>query len=357
MTDGRKLRKICLFLMLISVCAMLAGCRKENKPTDETFVVKIGVLLDFTGDKTAESERMYEACELAVDEINEAGGVLTEKLEVVLIKKDDGGDYMNSVAGYYQLVEVGVCAVIGTNNSKGVEELIKASSNSNVPVITPSVTDDFVVDASNFVYQSCISDKYMTEALVNFADDELEFSKAAILYSVQDEREISLYEDFAAAALKQRLELAYAKELADYDTDSVKEAVTAVMNAGAKIIFVAGDLEALDTVMNEAHSRGYDGVFLVREGCVDGLATTYGYEVYAPVEDVRPAYDAVYFIRDAIEEGYLATPTSIALKLPFLEGSTVYGEYTIGAYGNVDKSVDIWLVTDDQKSHAGTVFE
>ena len=95
----------------------------------------------------------------------------------------------------------------------------------------------------------------------------------------------------------------------------------------------------------------------MREGCVDGLATTYGYEVYAPVEDVRPAYDAVYFIRDAIEEGYLATPTSIALKLPFLEGSTVYGEYTIGAYGNVDKSVDIWLVTDDQKSHAGTIFE
>ena len=95
MTDGRKLRKICLFLMLISVCAMLAGCRKKNNPTDEPFVVKIGVLLDFTGDKASESERMYDACELAVDEINEAGGVLAEKLEVVLIKKDDGGAYMN----------------------------------------------------------------------------------------------------------------------------------------------------------------------------------------------------------------------------------------------------------------------
>lgn len=357
MTDGKKLRKICLFFTLISVCALLAGCRKENSQTDELLVVKIGVLLDFTGDKAEESEQMYKACELAVDEINGAGGVLTEKLEVMLVKKDDGGDYMNSVAGYYQLVEEGVCAVIGTNNSKGVEELIKASSNSNVPIITPSVTEDFVVDAANFMYQSCISDKYMTEALVSFADDELDFSKASILYSAQDEREISLYEDFAAAALKQRLELAYAKELADYDKDSVKAAVTAVMNAEAQIIFVAGDLEALDTVMSEAHSQGYDGVFLVREDCAEGLTTTYGYEVYAPVEDVRPAYDAVYFIRDAIEAGYLATPTSIALKLPFLEGSTAYGEYTIGAYGDVDKSVDILRVTNDKRNYAGTIFE
>ena len=45
---------------------------------------------------------------------------------------------MNSVAGYYQLAQEGACAVIGTNNSKGMEELVKASASANVPVITPS---------------------------------------------------------------------------------------------------------------------------------------------------------------------------------------------------------------------------
>lgn len=82
-----------------------------------------------------------------------------------LIKMDDAGDYMNSVVGYYKLVEEGVCAVIGTNNSKGMKELINASSSANVPIITPSITDDALVAAANFVYQACFSDKYAMQAM------------------------------------------------------------------------------------------------------------------------------------------------------------------------------------------------
>ena len=381
MTKGKKLRRICLFLMLISLCGLFTGCKnKDDNAVDESLTVKIGVLLDFTGDKAEESEEMYKAVQLAVDEINEAGGVLTEKLKLELVKKDDGGNYMNSVAGYYQLVDEGVCAVIGTNNSQGMEELIKASSMSNVPIITPSVSDDFVVNASNFVYQSCVSDKYMTEALAYFAQTELGKPRTAMIYSAQSEREQVLYEDFAAEILKRKIDPACVKELEAYDEDSIKAAVGAVIDAGAEAVFAATGSQELELIINEAYRQGYTGVFLGMPECADGLTVTHGYNVYVPCnmaldrestyvtefvdklgkitgDGVRPAYDAVYFIRDAIEKGYLSTSASIALKLPFLAGSTMLGEYVIGAYGDVEKTVDILLVTDDKKSYAGTVFE
>ena len=107
MMKGWKLRLLRLLALLIIVCVGAAACsKKDNDTAQEPFTVKLGVLLDFSGDKKEESEEMYRAVSLAVDEINASGGVLTEGYSIELIKKDDAGDYMNSVAGYYQL-EIG----------------------------------------------------------------------------------------------------------------------------------------------------------------------------------------------------------------------------------------------------------
>ena len=129
-----------------------------------------------------------------------------------------------------------------------------------------------------------------------------------------------------------------------------------------------------------AEKKGYDGVFIGLPEWNEYAGDTYGYDIYIPVnmavdkdneavksfagklgdvtsDGVRPAYEAVYFIRGAIESGHLATAASIALKLPFLEGSTSLGDYSIGAYGNIDKAVDIVLMCDGEKSYMTTIFE
>ena len=62
-------------------------------------------------------------------------------------------------------------------------------------------------------------------------------------------------------------------------------------------------------------------------------------------------------IRDDIEAGYLVTPASIALKLPFLEGETILGNYAIGAYGDVQKSVDFIRIKDGSENYCGSIFE
>lgn len=379
-----KFRFLRLLALLVIACFGLTACgEKEESTTEEPFVVKIGVLLDFSGEAKEESEQMYSAAALAVDEINDAGGVLAQGYRIELVKKDDGGDYMNSVAGYYQLAGEGVCAVIGTNNSQGMAELIKASASANVPVITPSVTDDFVVSAANFVYQSCFSDEYMTEALVSFIaarQGELSDSKAALVCLPENERYAALYEDMAASMQSGNINTVYANEISGYTKESLGEIFDEVVKTGADIMFIPAPADELGTIFSTAKECGYEGAFLGLPEWSAYTGKTYGYDVYIPVnmaadredeavqnlvrklgsaacDGVRPAYDAVYFIRDAVETGYLATATSVSLKLPFLEGSTALGDYSIGAYGNAEKTVDIILMNDGGKSYAATVFE
>ncbi len=372
---------VMLITLLMVLCMCLTACRKEEESTEEPFVVKIGVLLDFSGERAEQSEQIYKATQLAVDEINAAGGVLTDGYSIELIRKDDMGDYMNSVAGYYQLAQEGVCAVIGTNNAQGMKELVSAGNSANVPIITPVITDDFVVDASNFSFQSCFSDKYMTKALAGYAVEELGIENVALLYEASDEKNIILYENFAASALSQGLGIAYAAELNGLSETVLEEAFARIVQSDADAVFFPATTEDMETLIFKAAKKsGYKGVFLGLPEYAEIKEDTCGYEIYVPcnmaadnddpqistfvnrLEDVscdgiRPAYDAVYMIRDAIEAGYLATPASIALKLPFLEGETLLGNYSIGAYGDVQKSVDFIRIKNGSANYCGSIFE
>lgn len=380
---GWRLRFLRLLALLAIACVGLTACgKKQDNTADETSTVKIGVLLDFSGEKKDESEQIYNAAQLAVDEINAAGGVLEEGYDVELLKKDDAGDYMNSVAGYYQLVQDGVCAVIGTNNYKGMEELIKASSSANVPIITPSVMNDLLVSSADFIYQACFSDKYMTKALTEFISSQhSDISRSiALVCPIGDERYISLYEDMAASVNSYNMDTVYAGSIDEYTLDKLEAVFKAVADTEAENVFIPASLDDLESVLSSARKSGYSGNFLGLLQWQDYAGDTYGYDIYIPVnmavdkkdenvesfvkklgsvtsDFVGPAYDAVYFIRDAIESGYLATAVSIALKLPFLEGSTALGEYSIGAYGNVEKAVDIVMMCDGQKNYMATLFE
>lgn len=58
MMKGWKLRLLRLLALLIIVCVGAAACsKKDNDTAQEPFTVKLGVLLDFSGDKRKSPRR------------------------------------------------------------------------------------------------------------------------------------------------------------------------------------------------------------------------------------------------------------------------------------------------------------
>lgn len=400
-----KYRKSAALIMLCCLCAFcFFGCKKkEENKASEPFTVKIGVVHDFTGEGKEEAEQIYQAVCLAAEEINAAGGVLTEQYMLEVIKKDDKGDSMSAVAAYYELVQEGACVVIGVSTDEGMAELVNVSGRENVPVITVTVTSDEVVSGADFCFQACFSDKYMTQAMAAYAKDRLGVSRAAVIYDVRaDEsgaenggssKDILLYEDFVASALAQGIQVVYAAAAGLTEGDELEQQFLRIQETGAEAVFVpplslleAWGSEGLKELFEAAEKAGYTGSFLGTPE-YEGVWDTCGYQVYIPVnmaydstdskigefveyfcgksgyepeqlkDGVRPAYEAVYYLRDAIEAGYLAAPVSVALKLPFLTGSTPLGDYGIGAYGNVGKAVEFYYVRDGKREYSGIIFE
>ncbi len=378
-------RLISLALVIVMIFSVTA-CSKKEEPVNEAMTVKLGVILDFSGEKAEESQQMYNAIEMAVNEINAAGGVLTEGLKIELIKKDDKGVALEAAGAYYQLQEAGACAVIGTNTLESYKQIWDTSNTVNIPIITPVLTGNDLVVAADFSNQSCYSDKYVMEAISYFSENELEINKLAVAYFEENEYSINCYENFMAAAIADKLNVVCVEALSD--ADELQAFWGMVIESEAEAVLIPTDSpELVDSILSTAIMCGYSGIFLGTDKYSDMVDNSMGYEIYVPCnmsvlnpnediamfietycrsyslapnelcDGIRPAYDAVYYIRDAIEEGYLATAVSVALKLPFLTGSTVLGDYEIGAYGDVKKSVDFELMKDSEISYAGSVFE
>lgn len=81
--------------------------------------VKIGLMAPITGAFASEGQDMQKICQLMVDELNKAGGINGEKVELVV--EDDGSTPRSAATAASRLVAQGVPAAVGTYGSAVTE--------------------------------------------------------------------------------------------------------------------------------------------------------------------------------------------------------------------------------------------
>jgi len=131
--------------------AVLAGCTAapEPDPTPEPTatvpapsgdgVLRIGTLLPTTGGTAVLGPAMVAAVEIAVREINEAGGVNGAPVEVFHRDSGDAGEERVEAA-FGELAERGVDVVVGPSSSVLVERVLPLAVEAGVAVITPGAS-------------------------------------------------------------------------------------------------------------------------------------------------------------------------------------------------------------------------
>jgi branched-chain amino acid transport system substrate-binding protein len=90
------MKKLLISIMILALlmAALFTGCSTAGK--EETDTIKIGVASPFTGDYAQFGDYTKDGVELAVEEINKAGGVLGKPIEIVY--GDDKGDSKEAVS-------------------------------------------------------------------------------------------------------------------------------------------------------------------------------------------------------------------------------------------------------------------
>jgi branched-chain amino acid transport system substrate-binding protein len=187
-----------ILLMVLSLCAF--GCSKEDSSQ-----IKIGVIAELTGDVPAVGASCKNAAEMAVAEVNDAGGIQIgdKKYKIKLIIEDNAGKADQSASSAQKLItQQKVTAIVGPNASRYALPAAEIAETGKTVLITPwstapKATLDSRTNASKkYVFRACFIDPFQGGVLAKFTLDNLNLKKAAVLYDVASEYNKGIAEIF-----------------------------------------------------------------------------------------------------------------------------------------------------------------
>jgi len=182
---------LCLCLCFV----MLAGCMVACNKNDSEDVIVIGCTGPLTGGASIYGIAVRNAAQLAVDEINAAGGLNGIKFKLDM--RDDEHKAENVENLYNGLIEDGMQVSLGTVTTKPGLEFKNLSKADNVFFLTPSATGDAIPEFANG-YQMCFADSNQGTAAAKFFNETYAGKKVGIFYKVDDEYSVGIYNNFKA---------------------------------------------------------------------------------------------------------------------------------------------------------------
>lgn len=148
--------------------------------------IKVGEFASLTGKEATFGTSSHEGTLLAIEQLNEAGGVIGKKLQ--LITEDDQtkpGEPANAVNKL--ISKDGVVAILGEVASSRSLEAAPICQDNKIPMISPASTNPTVTQKGDYIFRVCFNDIFQGGALANFASGTLKAKKVAILTDVKSD--------------------------------------------------------------------------------------------------------------------------------------------------------------------------
>ncbi|HHW4948585.1 TPA: ABC transporter substrate-binding protein [Streptococcus suis] len=385
-----KTRKFAVALATFASAALLAACgtvsstnsSAQGAAIGDTF--KIGYNLELSGAVSSYGQNEEKGANLAVKEINAAGGIGGKQIEV--ITKDNKSETAEAATVATSLASEGANIVIGPATSGAAAASIPALTSAGVPMITPSGTQTNLVvndkgEVQDYFFRATFTDGYQGQVMAKYATENLSAKKVVLYYDNSSD-----YGKGVAEAFKK----AYAGEIvseitfASGDKD-FQAALTKLKDAEFDAIVMPGYYNETGTIVKQARGLGLNQPILGSDGFdspqFTELATASAasnvyylsafvtsasekaqafYDAYKKEYNEEPsmfsalAYDSVYMAAKAAE----GAADSKALKdnlaaLKDFEGVT--GTMSVDKEHNVVKSVYVVGLTNGEESSVDTI--
>ncbi|MCR4989870.1 MAG: ABC transporter substrate-binding protein [Lachnospiraceae bacterium] len=313
----------------------------------ETF--KIGGIGPITGGAAVYGIAVMNAAQIAVDEINAAGGINGYQVEYNF--QDDELDNEKSVNAYNNLKDWGMQILMGSVTSGCCVAVAAESAKDNMFQITPSGSSVDCITNPN-VFQVCFTDPNQGIAAADYIKDNNVASKVAVIYDSSDVYSSGIYAKFAEEASAKGLEIVSAEAFtADNKTDFSVQLQKAQEN-GADLVFLPIYYTEASLILSQADKMGFDTKFF---GC-DGLDGILGVENF----DASLAEGVMLltpFAADATDDATVAFVTEYNKRFgenPNQFAADAYDAiYTIKAVleaGNVTPSMSVSDICESAKS-------
>lgn len=260
------MKKFLSVLLLVAMTVTLfTGCGGSATNANE---IKIGVNYELSGDVATYGQSSVQGIELAVEQINAAGGINGKK--IVLVKYDNKSEPSEATTLATKLMTRDkVVTVLGPATSGSFKAEIPVAIKNKIPVISGSATaDDVTVDASGvkeYAFRICFNDSYQGTAMAQYALNNLSKKKAVVIMDSSSDYGKGLAENFiktfeAAGGTIVAKEAYVAK---DTDFNAI---ITKIKGQDFDVIFIPGYYNEAGLIIKQARAQGIDAPILGADG-------------------------------------------------------------------------------------------
>ncbi|HKL99269.1 MAG TPA: ABC transporter substrate-binding protein [Mobilitalea sp.] len=339
-----------LVLALSMVVMSMSGCgTKEKSDSDEkseTGVSSdakfyIGGIGPVTGGAAVYGQHVKNGAELAVKEINDAGGI--NGTQIAFKFEDDEHDPEKAVNAYNTLKDWGMDLLMGTVTSNPCKAVAQETKNDNMFQLTPSGSSPDCVIYDN-AFQVCFSDPNQGMASAQYIGGKGIATKVAVIYDSSDVYSSGIYEKFAEEAKNQNFEIVAAEAFTADSKSDFSVQLQKAKDKGAELVFLPIYYQEATLILIQAASLDFSPIFFGCDG-LDGILDVENFDTAlangvmlltpfaadatdaatqkfvtdfkasygdTPNQFAADAYDAIYIIKEAIEKADVKAKMSVS---------------------------------------------
>ena len=342
----KKLTKLLSLVLCLAMLFSLAACASKDDTTTDTSsdtsdttdttsdgekTVRLGLIGPMTGDNANYGTSTRDGAQIAVDEINEAGGV--NGYTFVLDTQDSQGDPDSAVSAYGKLMDSGMNVSLGCVLSGEAQSVITAAVEDGILIVTPTSSAVACIEGNPNAFRVCFNDAAQGTASADYIADNNLGTKIAVFYQSDIDYSAGLYETFQAEAANRGLEIVEEQTFTAGSNTDFSTQINAIRDSGCELVFLPIYAAEAATFLTQAAGKldgvtyfgcdGLDGIQtkISDTSLIEGLmmltpfaadaedaATQSFVEKYVPVHGTEPdqfaadGYDAVYIVKAAMEQ-------------------------------------------------------
>ena len=384
-----------VFAMLMACMMALSLVACGNKTNDNggsgdsadgagTETIKLGVVGPLTGGYANYGLSVQHGAQLAVDEINAAGGVNGKQLE--LSAQDSQGDPESAVAAYGKLMDWGMNVFLGGVLSGETASVVAAAKADDMFIMETTGSADKCIDGNDKAFRICFYDSYQGTAAADYLKDNALADEVGVFYQSDNDYSAGLYNAFVAECEKTGVTIKETQTFTTATNTDFSTQVNALVNSGVKVVFLPIYAEEASTFLTQAKGKFAEDVYFFGADGLDGILGKVSQDVTiadnvlmmtpfaadsaaanvqafvsayqanynaTPDQFAADAYDAVYVVKAAVEAaGGSTSGAELAAVMTSLTVEGVTGTMTWNADGNTNKAASAILY----KNGVGTLF-
>ena len=240
-------------LCLLFAASVLVSCSR-NRQGEEASEIVIGEFGSLTGTTATFGISTKNGIDMAVDEVNQAGGLLGKKVRVIV--EDDQGRPEEAQTVVTKLITRDrVVAILGEVASSRTLAAAPVAQQNGIPMISPSSTNPKVTQVGDYIFRICFIDPFQGLVMAKFATSTLKVQNVAVLRDIKNDYSVGLANVFVENFVQMGGKIVADESYSEGDTDFSAQ-LTALRATKPQAIFVPGYYTEVGLIARQAKNLG-----------------------------------------------------------------------------------------------------